>query len=107
MDIQYAKQLLESLADGMDPLTGEVLPQNDICNHPDIIRALHTILRELDRERPPKQMPENAGRPWTKEDDEELCRRFDNGCSAKELSNAFKRTQGAITSRLKRLGKID
>ena len=105
MDIQYAKQLLEGLASGMDPLTGEVLPPTDACNAPDIIRALHTVLRELDRQAPSTEQPENAGKPWTKEDDEELCRRVDSGDSVKELSLAFKRSRGAITSRLKRLGK--
>lgn len=90
----------------MNPLTGEILSKNDVCNDPDIIRALHTILRALDREKLSEHLPENAGKPWTKEDDEELCRRFDNGSSTKELSHAFKRTQGAITSRLERLGKV-
>ena len=30
MDIQRAKELLEVLADGVDPLTGEVLPDNHV-----------------------------------------------------------------------------
>lgn len=106
MDVQYAKQLLEGLADGMNPLTGEVLSKDDVCNDPEIIRALHAILRMLDKEKLSKHLPENAGKPWTKEDDEELCRRFDNGSSIKELSHAFKRTQGSISSRLERLGKV-
>ena len=106
MDIQYAKQILEGLADGMNPLTGEVLPPDDACNNPDVIRALHTVLRQLDGEKPSKKTPENAGKPWTKEDDEELCRRFDNGSTVKGLSHAFKRTQGAISSRLEHLGKV-
>ncbi len=106
MDVQYAKQLLEGLADGMNPLTGEVLSKNDVCNDPDVIRALHTILRQLDNGKPSKKLPENTGKPWTKENDEELCHRFDDGSSLKELSYAFKRTQGAITARLERLGKV-
>ena len=106
MDIQSAKQILEGLSDGMNPLTGEVLSKEDVCNDPEIIRALHTILRMLDREKLSKHLPENAGKPWSKEDDEELCRRFDNGNTVKELSHAFKRTQGAITDRLEHLGKI-
>ena len=106
MDVQYAKQLLEGLADGMNPLTGEVMSKDDVCNDPEIIRALHTILRILDREKLSKHLPENAGKPWKKEDDDELCRRFDNGSTVKELSHVFKRTQGAISSRLERLGKI-
>ena len=107
MDIQYAKQLLEGLADGMNPLTGEVLPSEDICNQPEIIRAFHAILMELKKHAKPKRpLPENAGKPWNAEDDQMLCQMFDNGCSTKEMSTTFKRTQGAISSRLVRLGKI-
>ena len=31
MDIQRAKELLTVLADGVDPLTGEVLPDDHVC----------------------------------------------------------------------------
>ena len=31
MDLQRAKELLSGLADGVDPLTGEVLPEN-LCS---------------------------------------------------------------------------
>lgn len=107
MDIQYAKQLLEGLADGMNPLTGEILPAEDICNQPEIIRAFHAVLMELEKNAKPKRpLPENAGKPWTADDDQKLCQMFDNGCPAKEMRAMFKRTQGAISSRLVRLGKI-
>lgn len=107
MDIQYAMQLLEGLADGMNPLTGEVLPVGDICNQPEIIRALHAVLMELEKHAKSKRLlPENAGKPWTEDDEQKLCQMFDDGCSTKEISTVFKRTQGAISSRLVRLGKI-
>ena len=48
MDIERAKELLSALADGVDPLTGEVLDRDNVCNRPEIIRALHTVLYELD-----------------------------------------------------------
>ena len=32
MDVQRAKELLMVLADGIDPLTGEVLPDDHVCN---------------------------------------------------------------------------
>ena len=32
MDVQRAKELLMVLADGVDPLTGEVLPDDHVCN---------------------------------------------------------------------------
>ena len=50
--------------------------------------------------------PENAGKPWTEEDEEILSRMFDTGCTKKEICNHFQRSQGAIAARLVRLGKI-
>lgn len=32
MDVQRAKELLTVLADGVDPLTGEVLSEDHVCN---------------------------------------------------------------------------
>ena len=51
MDIQRAKELLTALADGLDPLTGEVLPSDHVCNKGDIVRALHCLVgrRSLSR----------------------------------------------------------
>ena len=31
MDVQRAKELLTVLADGVDPLTGDVLPDDHVC----------------------------------------------------------------------------
>lgn len=49
MDVQRAKELLTVLADGVDPLTGEVLPDNHVCNKGEIVRALHCAVEELSR----------------------------------------------------------
>ena len=49
MDLNGAKGILKSLADGVDPLTGEVLPEDHICNQPEIIRAIYMVLMELSR----------------------------------------------------------
>ena len=111
MDAQYAKQILQSLADGVNPTTGEVLAKSDSCNEPDVIRALHWALKELEQtEKPEKPAPkpghENAGMPWTEEADMELCRMFDNGLSKRELAQHFKRSNGAIDARLIKLGKV-
>ena len=104
MDIIRAKEILEGLADGVNPMTGEVLPMEDSCNQADVIRALHTILAALS-EKKLKPQPENAGKPWTSEDDNVLARMFDAGKSRKEICEFFKRSTGAITSRLARLGR--
>ena len=51
-------------------------------------------------------MPENNGKPWTEELDDELSRLFDGGMKKKDLCTHFGRTPGAIESRLERLGKL-
>ena len=108
MDIERAKEILTALADGINPVTGEILPEGDSCNQVEVVRALNTVLRTLDKK--PKQSsrtaPENAGKPWSTEDENMLCQMFDDGCTRAEMSSHFKRTTGSITSRLVKLGKI-
>ena len=66
MDMQRAKELLTILADGTDPLTGEVLPDDHVCNKGEIVRALNCAVEALSRKRK-KPLPENTGKPWTEE----------------------------------------
>lgn len=109
MDIERAKELLSALADGVDPLTGEVLDRDNVCNKPEIIRALHMAVYELDKcekKTVKKHLPENAGKPWTEEDEDRLCEMFDSGASRRELCRQFQRTPGALASRLEQLGKL-
>ena len=55
----------------------------------------------------PKAHPaENAGKPWSPEDEETLCKMYDSRCTIKEMCNRFGRTKGSITARLVHLGKI-
>lgn len=105
MNLQRAKELLFSLADGVDPLTGEILPGEHVCNKAEIIRAFHCVLKSLPG-KASKPQPENAGKPWSDADDAALCQMFDAGESKKEMCAHFKRSEGSITSRLARLGKV-
>ena len=105
MDISKAKEIISALAEGIDPTTGEVLPDDSVCNKGDIVRAFYAILGILDK-KSKKNMPENAGKRWTDEDDKKLCEMFDSGVSKKDICSTFKRTSTGIASRLVRLGKI-
>ena len=105
MDIIRAKEILRVLADGVNPMTGEILPPEDSCNQADVVRAFHTILSALS-EKERKQQPENAGKPWTDEDERILVTMYDEGKTRKEICEYFKRSTGGIASRLVRLGKI-
>ncbi|MDO4816255.1 MAG: hypothetical protein Q4A83_06600 [Bacillota bacterium] len=106
MDIERAKEILGFLADGIDPFTGALLDEDSICNQAEVVRAFHAIQTELEKASK-KKLPENNGNPWTEEADQELLEMYDTGSTEKELSEYFKRTKGAIHSRLKHLGKIE
>ena len=106
MDIDRAKEIISALAEGIDPTTGELLPEDSVYNKGDIVRAFYAVLASLDANEPKKSQPENAGKRWTEEDDKKLCEMFDAGVSKKDICNTFKRTSTGIASRLVRLGKI-
>jgi hypothetical protein len=105
-----AKKIIEQLANGIDPETGEILPAQSIFNSPQVIRALFVASKALDgatrRADRNKSLPSNAGRSWSDEEDQGLLATFDDGTSVKEIAAKHGRTQGAIAARLVRLGRI-
>ncbi len=107
MDIVRAKQIISTLAEGIDPTTGEVLPEDSIYNKGDVVRALYTVLNCLDGKKPKKKSPLNAGKPWSKEDEDLLIDLYQSGTSKKDICNALQRTVTGIAARLVHLGIID
>lgn len=103
MDIRIAREIVSALAEGIDPLTGEVLPSDHVCNQAEVVRALYALLKAAE---PIKErtLPDNAGKPWTPEADRELKELFENGESVSALSRHFGRTKNAIEARLEKLG---
>ena len=106
MDKLKAREILSVLAEGIDPYTGEVLPDDHICNKGDVLRALQIAVSVLSKDNKSKNPPENAGKPWDVETDAELSKMYDENTQIKDLCGYFKRTRGSIASRLVRLGKI-
>lgn len=110
MSPNEAKLIIETLANGIDPETGEVLPVQGVFNQPQVIRALFIATKALHhlstQENRDKTVLENAGKPWSPSEDSELLRRFDAGLSVKALALSHGRSNGAIASRLVRLGRI-
>ena len=51
MDINRAKEIISTLAEGVDPTTGEVLPDNSVCNKGQIVRAFYAVLNHLDEKK--------------------------------------------------------
>ena len=111
MDIGKAKRIISHLAEGIDPYTGEVLPEDSPYQHPDTVRALFKAILALERweryEKRQKSLPPNAGKPWLPEEEEALLEGFDRGLSVADLARKHGRTVGAIRSRLMKLGRIE
>lgn len=112
MQKECALELVNALASGVDPVTGEIFPPESSLQHPEIIRALYTASLALNAEavnpKPVRvrSLPEKAGKPWSGDEDRELLAAFDSGRSEKELASAHQRTTFAIRSRLIRHGRL-
>jgi hypothetical protein len=116
MELFKAKQVLEALADGIDPGSGEVLPSESPYNDPLVIRALFIALDSIRLPRmtvEQKQQvnlhegrPKNFGLPWTSEMKEEAASCFGKGSSIDELAANLGRSRGAIVAELVRQGLV-
>lgn len=113
MEKQTALHILRTLAQGVDPHSGEVFPTHSPYQHPDTVRALFEAVQALTE--PPASrpraaspvVPTNAGKPWTVDEDHLLAERFDAGRTLPELANEHGRSRVAIQARLVKLGKME
>ena len=102
MDIIRAREIIRSLAEGVDPTTGEVLPTESVFNSPDVIRALYTIWEATAS--PSTDPLRNAGKPWTKAEDDKLRDEFSEKLKISDIAKEHGRSYRAIESRLDHLG---
>ena len=107
MDLHRAKEIIEILADGINPLTGEVLSDNDSCNQVEVVRAFYAVLNHLDEKKPKKNLPANAGKPWPKEDEDLLVKLYHSGAAKGDICKTLQRTESGIAARLVHLGVIE
>lgn len=111
MDLKEAVAIVQDLADGLDPFTGESLPVDGPYQSPRVVRALETRLQNLRHPAPPPDgedgRPVSAGLPWTTAEDGRLADEFGSGLGVAEMAGRHGRTRGAITSRLVRLGLVE
>lgn len=106
MDISRAKEIIEALAEGIDPTTGEVLPDDHVCNKGEVVRAFYDVIETFDKKQK-KNLPENAGQPWTEKDESLLKEMYSNGDSKSDICRTLKRSVTEVAARLVRLGIID
>ncbi len=105
-----ARQILQSLIQGIDPATGEELPHETVLQHAEVLRALLAGLTALEqtaaRAQRRSQLPGNVGQAWTTEEESRLVAAFKSGDSALAIARQHGRTLRAIEARLEKLGLI-
>lgn len=106
MDISKAKEIVGVLAEGINPITGEILPSEHVCNNADVVRAFYALLQQGNLEKKEKTY-DNSGKRWTDEEDELLKRLYEEGMKTSEIQRKFMRSRGSIQSRLAKLGLIE
>ena len=111
MDDSKALDIVSALANGVNPLTGEMFDIDSPYQTADVIRALYIAVRALEsgsrRLRNARaRLPANAGKPWSEQEDLELLEKFDEGISLAELAAAHDRTVAGIQARLERHGRL-
>ena len=111
MDQAQALAVVRSLANGVDPESGEVFPPESAYQRPQVVRALYEAATALERaerfERRKAQLPAKTGEPWTEDEDRKLLAAFDAGRALQELAAAHERTMGAVRARLLKYGRIN
>ena len=103
-------KVLNDLANGTNPITGGPLPSASPYHEPQVIRALFVAARLVEQFPKPRDKSqltaENAGQPWSIEEDERLIREFDARLRFSAIAKSHSRTRGGILARLVRLGKL-
>lgn len=110
MEQAQALAIVRSLANGVDPESGEVFPAGGAYQRADTVRALFAAAQAMERveqfERRRQQLPPKTGQPWSEDEDRKLLAAFDAGSGLVELAAAHERTQTGVRARLVKYGRL-
>lgn len=111
--------IIEGLANGIDPITGEVLPNDSPYNHPEVIRALFHVISLIPKVKKPKRtieqkqedniqkgLPKNFGLPWNNSDVQLVINNYNTNVSIEVIANQMFRKASSIIGLLKKHGVI-
>ncbi|MEY1661348.1 hypothetical protein [Isoalcanivorax beigongshangi] len=117
-------ETLKALANGLHPLTGEMLPEESVTHQPAAIRLLFALAEEFagdDGElSPPRRrggsldekrqrnldagLPANSGLPWSEQDHALLHDQYQAGVNLSALAERLERRESALVARLQSMG---
>ena len=113
MELYESRKIVNTLAQGIHPTTGEVFSPESPYNDPEVIRALFSILELVNNLKRPKKSaeerrqqnvdlgrPKNSGLPWSEEDRALLRSGFQEGTAVKKLAATLARSSGAIVAEI-------
>ena len=103
-------KIIRALADGVSPETGEALASDAVYQYAPVVRALHCAVGALayvaERARSKKTPPQNAGKSWSRAEDQQVCEELRRGIDFHQIAKTHNRTIGSVIARLVKLGKI-
>ena len=126
MDDLMARTMVENLSKGINPFTGEDVPDTDLCANEEVQNALKFVLaycslesyeqilkRQYNGEKPLKEkiapwekntkrttVARKKRREWTKEEDEGLYRLYLKNCSDVLIAKVLDRTPDEVRKRI-------
>ncbi len=111
MELNESRSIVQTLAQGVNPTTGEVFPPESPYNDPVVIRALFSILDSVKQAKMPRKSleerrqdnleigrPMNSGLPWTEEDRAIVRSGFGEGTTIESLAATLARSTGSIVA---------
>ena len=108
--LQKARAVLQALAHGLHPVTGDELPEQDIVNDVDVTRAISMAVLALDQMTTRlirrQALPEKVGMGWAEKEVQQLKDEFNGHESLSVIAKKHGRTVRAIEARLESLGLL-
>jgi hypothetical protein len=105
MDTSEALTVVRALADGVDPVTGEIFPPDSAFQRAHTVRALMIAAEALAAARGKRaHLPQQTGKSWTDAEDDRLRAGYAAGRTLVELAADHHRTTGGIRARLQKHG---
>lgn len=107
--------IIEALANGIDPITGEVLPDNSPYNQPEVIRSLFQVTKLIPKAKKSKRtteqkqqenlekgLPKNYGLAWLEGDINSVVNQYKSNVTIDDIAEEQARKPSSIIGLLKK-----